>query len=61
MSRHEFDDGAFEAFDVPLSQRAAALDREFSEPILSDFTAETKIKTLGKYRLEIVELPEPRQ
>lgn len=30
----------------------AALDREFSEPILDDFTAQTKIKALGKYDLE---------
>jgi iron(III) transport system substrate-binding protein len=30
----------------------AALDREFSEPLLNDFTAQTKIKTLGKYDLE---------
>jgi iron(III) transport system substrate-binding protein len=30
----------------------AALDREFSEPILNDFTTVTKIKTLGKYDLE---------
>ncbi len=30
----------------------AALDREFSEPVLNDFTDKTKIKTLGKYDLE---------
>ncbi|WP_425618622.1 extracellular solute-binding protein [Anatilimnocola sp. NA78] len=30
----------------------AALDREFSEPILEEFTQQTKIKTLGKYDLE---------
>jgi iron(III) transport system substrate-binding protein len=30
----------------------AALDREFSEPILNDFAAATKIKSLGKYDLE---------
>jgi iron(III) transport system substrate-binding protein len=30
----------------------AALDREFSEPILNDFTAKTQIKALGKYDLE---------
>jgi iron(III) transport system substrate-binding protein len=30
----------------------AALDREFSEPVLNAFTAQTKIKTLGKYDLE---------
>ena len=30
----------------------AALDREFSEPVLNEFTAQTNIKTLGKYDLE---------
>ncbi|WP_254510501.1 extracellular solute-binding protein [Anatilimnocola floriformis] len=30
----------------------AALDREFSEPVLNEFTQLTKIKTLGKYDLE---------
>ena len=30
----------------------AALDREFSEPVLNEFTTQTKIKTLGKYDLE---------
>jgi len=30
----------------------AALDREFSEPVLNVFTTETKIKTLAKYDLE---------
>ncbi len=30
----------------------AALDREFSEPILNEFTKQTKIKTLAKYDLE---------
>ena len=30
----------------------AALDREFSEPVLREFTQQTQIKTLGKYDLE---------
>ena len=30
----------------------AALDREFSEPVLNEFTKQTKIKALGKYDLE---------
>lgn len=30
----------------------AALDREFSEPILNDFTARSNIRVLGKYDLE---------
>lgn len=30
----------------------AALDREFSEPILNDFTTTTQVKTLAKYDLE---------
>jgi iron(III) transport system substrate-binding protein len=30
----------------------AALDREFSEPVLDEFTRETKIKVLAKYDLE---------
>jgi iron(III) transport system substrate-binding protein len=30
----------------------AALDREFSEPVLNEFTKQTNIKTLGKYDLE---------
>jgi iron(III) transport system substrate-binding protein len=30
----------------------AALDREFSEPVLNEFTRQTKIQTLAKYDLE---------